>query len=574
MKKSSADENKQRLSMEISYEKNDQEKIEEDNACMYNAVDLDDLHRSYDSSVKLICWESGKKAAGHVALKIISGYEYIYVSYWPSDQTCIRSMPGEFYTFASDEKNQYCTAITIDLSHLKLNEKKIIETFRKVQANANNKWSLLSECRSYLPCGSTNFHGNCGTLVMFLLEEGGIKAHLPSGGKFGSLKHIVLLSCSRVFITTSFLACGVYPIIEDNIGDDEHSGIALLSTVFIVLFNGIFVFLLEKKLAPREFVEMNYKDCVVGIGASLGFWFVALFDKWVERVSLIELLDENIFFKVGFDFILLTVGTLVGLYVGGKIASCFVSIICLRPLQGTAHTISPQNIVGWKKYIESANNEKVKTFVAKAEVSSMLMLYSSWITCFIVRHLGVIDVRLDDWFNSGIFALYVGVPFGIGISYLVTKYYITKLETELKKNLDEETTYKAIAEQHGQSLERYSFTTLTTAFGILSGVSLCVLFDDDLNDPLTTALLSSATGACGYIVGAGLYKAWESLRNLCKKTPVQEHININTSFGDNQEHKNITTSLSDNRYFGKFFSRVFSSQDNVAEHVYQRLENA
>lgn len=504
------------------------------------------LNIDYGHSINLLCWNKSKKFTGHVALEIISGHTYAYISYWPAEDTCFQSVPGMFCIKNSDRQREQVEPIIINLSDLKLDIEKIINKYEEIKNHKNNQWSLLHECCSCFDKKDANFHGNCSTLVMFLLEEGGLKGHLPSNGRFGGLRHILLLCCSRVCITTSFLACGIYPVIEDNIGDDEHSGIALIGTVLMVVLNGVFVFLIEKKLAPRGFIEINYKDCFVGISASLGFGLVALFDKWIERVGFFQIIENNIVTKTIFDFILLAIGTLLGLYVFGKLASVLISLISLKPFQGTSFTFSPQNIAGWKKYIEAANNCEVKKFVSKAEYFSISILYTSWIACYVVRSLGFIKNELDEWFSSGIFAFYIGIPIGMGISYIFIKYYLVKLQNELKStsNLNIDEIQYAITEQHGQSLERYLLTTLTTAFGILTGVYLCSRVDM-LNGPFITALIASVIGALGFCAGAGLYKSAEMLSNLCKKNNVCQSRNENYArlFNNNLDDGNSSPPL-------------------------------
>lgn len=528
--------------------------------CTYIANAISNIHHS---RIRLYQWRNNKKTTGHVSLEIISSTgDYVYASYWPKIKTYIQSSPAMFATMMSDLKNEENTAPSyIDLDeHFSFelsNVNEMIKRFCEINDNPKKFWSILSD---YMPRFYANYNksytGNCSTLVMDLLSAGKVNEYFPASAQFGSFQHLLLLSSSRIFITTSILACGIYPVIEDYIGDDARSGIAVLATLGLLFFNGITIFLVERKLTPRKFSEMNYKDCIVGMAAAFGFGSMALLDKYLERNTSF---DEKLVFifsnikiaKAIYHVLFLAIMPLVGLYTFAKIASLLIALIKFKPFQGTPYTISPYNLAAWIPYMEKFIDVNVKKYVFRKEVSFTFILYMGWIGCAIYRQLGMRIPALEDWFQSGILALYAGIVTGVGIGYLGTKLYISSLKNELNIQLRE------VDKKFGQNLGRFCLTATTTSLGILGGISFCTLFNSKsvpfiglIGIALANGVIGTLGGFFGFIIGTAIYQVIHAINKCNKSRPIIEAVETNS----------VTTPLLTNNPSSFYYNRDISQQ--------------
>ncbi len=489
------------------------------------------------------------RPVGHVSLDI--GCQYI--SFFPknsqkegvrdyiSGSGYISGKPGAFSNDVEEDYKKENGTPTYQFIINDLNPKEMLEKFKKIKEDVENGkilWSLSSS-----PCTPSS---NCSKLTMQLLLAGGIQSRLPSDAQFGTLSHLTLLCSSRVYITISFLACGLYPILDDMATDNSHA-ISIIATLLMTLLSNSMIFILEKKFRDTSLKELNKDDYIVGVGSSLGFGSVALLNKWLERTKITNVIlqyfnSDNFLNKAIFDAIFLLPGTLVGLYVGGYISSllitscdcsfhcrgraCTVSS-CSCCHRGITYTVSPTNMYEWLSYIDKTKHipKEVLNFVNKTNYVSLSILYTGWIACFFARK-GFFITDSKDFFRtglnleSGIPALYIGLPTGIILGYALTKSYMKKYIQKIK-NLESKSheigaEYQLIIsnswniEQY-QYLEKYSFTTTTTLLGLMMIISIfdCFSFNGYV---LEKGILSPFGAVGGFLFGSAFFENYLSER--------------------------------------------------------------
>lgn len=503
-------------------------------------------------------WLPDSGGYGHVSLRIDDDH---YVSFWPilsgvgglkgrkeNVRAGVLGVRGIFTKSKkvdthSEKQNKHPEA---KYKIYGLNSRKMIEKYEEIKEGVERGKILWSLSESLCSIGTTSY--NCSKLTMKLLREGGIQSRLPSDAQFGTLSHLTLLCSSRVYITISFLACGLYPVLDDMATDNSHSR-SIMATLLMVFLSNSMIFILEKKLRDTSLKEINKDDYIVGIGSSLGFGSVALLHKWLERTKItnviLQCLNMDKFLdKAIFDAIFLLPGTLFGLYAGGKIASFLITFSdcgchcrgmtctisgCSCCHRGTTYTASPTNVYEWLDYVEKTKNipKEAVHFVNKTNRVSLLILYTGWIACFLARN-GFFVGDSKNFFGaglnleSGIPALYIGLPTGIMFGYALTKCYMKKYIQEIKKLEDKNykigDEYQIIVsknfniEQY-QYLGKYSFTTATTLLGLMMVISIFDFFS--LNDHIMEKGVLSPFGAVGgFLCGSSFF---DLCQNYLKK---------------------------------------------------------
>lgn len=457
---------------------------------------------------------------GHVSLSI--GCEYI--SFFPINENegrkenaraCISGVRGVFSDSMPEDCNKERGTPTSQFTIYGLNSSEMIKKYRKIKEGVENGKILWSLSSSVCSIGTTS--SNCSKLTMDLLLEGGVGQRLPAEGEFGTCKHLILLCSSRVFITVSFLTCGLYPIMDDFIHTDNHMR-SMLSAILITALNFPFIFILEKMdlgNKNRQLMEMNMNDdCIVGIGSSLGFGSIALLHRWLQKI------------KAPNTGLLLFPGTLLGLLLGGKFSSLLTNCFkCRFNDSGTVYTLSPTNIEKWMEYVTNDKNEsaiKIKDIVYKVGYASILIPYSGWIGCYVARHSFFIS---DNKFlfstgiplDSGLGAFYLGLPMGFLTSYIAIKFYIfLMMKNEFSSFVANDN--RNLPLDSSVDLFRHTLISTTTLLGIMSILSL---FDYlSLGDYLIEKSIASPIGGIiGFTTGAKLY---DKCRTICFGDPMYE----------------------------------------------------
>jgi hypothetical protein len=486
-------------------------------------IELDSSYPFGSTKVELLFWKTSKKYPGHVALRVqTSKGRYAYISCWPSEEShAFKATSARFHSFEEDLKMEGELPhfhLLYPRTYISLSVKRMLAAFeqiRRKQDNAAINWYLFAGCFPLFKC-ITRETTNCSTLTMHLLKAGGIKGYLPASGQFGSFKHLLLLCASRVFITTAIMSCGIYPLMDDNAGG-EQPFVAMLEAASVTLATGLSIFLVERRLFPRK-AEMGIADCFVGVFASLGFAGMALLDKWIEREDDFDRIFEQIFknsafARAVFHVIFLTFGTPAGLFLGGRLGSGLIGLLCAKSFRGTPYSTSPHNLEEWITYIELGLKERkeIREYIFKREMASISVLCTGWFACFALRQLGKIEA-LEYWFDSGPLAFYVGLPIGTTISYAFIRYYSNSLKKELvaKKiaptaNQDREIIIEQIQEEYAPNLEIYLSSVLMTVFGMMGGIVISS-YVKELNKPYIEGPMSVIGGMFGFLFVIALYK--------------------------------------------------------------------
>ena len=508
--------------------------------------------------LQLLYWPAmAKKTTGHIALKIVKsgttldedeslsdengiiGKNGVYISYWPKGKAgFLNSVPADFHSEEKDKDtylNYYNKKIEpkkIEMNDLDLNANRIIGEFIafKRDNKKNKKWAVLAEyIYSILP-KSENYSSHCSALVMSFLIKGDMKKYIPIYDQFGSWKHLFLLASSRIFIGTSLLAFGLYPLIEDPIEEMENPNKSFAGAIIITLLNGLSIFILEKRKEcfPRQLIEMSNSDCVIGISAALGFGFFPLAHRrWIS-----PLLYEHHFSlwkKILIDFTMFP-GSVLGLYVFGKLGSGLVYLF-----GGTGYVNHPRNVCKWVGYVKKMKSvdKLVKKVIFEKEFCFFSITFITAITCYIVRKLGL------NRENS----IYIGMPLGIGINYLLIFPYIKKLNKRLidyhsqQQSEEKKKAVQVAIDTHDRSLGQYSLTCLTTLLGIMAIISL--YNRTKILDPVAESFLSFPGSIIGFLVGILLYKLYVQ----CRQTSVQLHESFSSLFCNNSARVSSTPSM-------------------------------
>ncbi len=445
------------------------------------------------TTIKLYYWQKSQKIeqirnfsnahhTGHVALEIFTETgKYIYVSYWPkSSATCITMWhtKAKLVSKQSELKN-HPNYTEILLDDFDLNLDKIVDRFFITyhRWKTQETWSIVQH--------------NCATRVVELLKEGGFLENFPAIDQFGSIRYLLLLCYSRIFISIALLGSGFYPFPFLNEPYFHETSKGFLAALSFIVFNGTTIFMLERKFENNQLIESNKWDCVIGLSASLGFGVGSI----IHKKFINPIIDDSLFQATKLLDLLLLPATAAGMILFGKITSYLIDL-----MGGKGHTITPNNIASWVEYLKNSKKIDVKAreYVFYKNLSFAVIFYTAWIVTYTARNFVSRDIAMG-----------IGIIGGVSFGYILVKilHHLTLIKKYLPRLKEEDL---AFIQLHDKNLEKHVILSITTLLGIVGTVSYCnsqavQKNDKTIANPFLESILAPLGGTIGFMAGVCAY---------------------------------------------------------------------
>jgi len=191
-------------------------------------------------------------------------------------------------------------------------------------------------------------------------------------------------------------------------------------------------------------------------------------------------------------------------FLGGKVAS-----ILLLLFGGTGYVNHPSNLVQWIEYAKKMKSvpENIQKIIFKKELVFFTLPWIVIITIYVVRKCEL--TRLDS--------VYVGIPGGVLVNYVLTLPYINRLSQKLEEakdsEVDSQEDIEGATKSHDRSLTKYSITVLTTTMIMLLALTL---YDrSNVFNPIIDGFISWPASIAGFILGILIFKFYTVVAEYC-----------------------------------------------------------
>lgn len=353
----------------------------------------------------------------------------------------------------------------------------------------------------------------CASLVLKILEKGGLKSLIPTYGRYGHPYHLLLLSL-RAPIAIAATAPIIYTdmVLEKNPSLYLSILSALTMTISIILLSILdkrglhrcLPFLSNRVYRERSLVEIANADIIIQAITAMTMGIIGM----AFREELAHDSEKSHWrMPIVLYFSLWTFSAMVGLLAVGFVSSKFL-YFCFG-LNSVVRPSGLSRLTNYLKKIEDLDKKLLKLVFYK-EISLHIITIIGALGSYLARR----------FFYNPYEYFFIGTIGSILLGYVLSKISIYVLNRKeffhlraMRQHKSEE--IRAILETHSPKPEQFALTCFTTSSGIIFALMLAELISPSIME--IEALFGMLGSIVGYISGQFVYDRSPYVLSHCSR---------------------------------------------------------